>query len=263
MLTVNPKDADIVFSASVVMWKSTDGGRTWTGLRGAPGGDDYQRVWVSPDDPDVMASASDQGAIVSLNGGRTWSSWYALPTAQLYHAAADNAFPYRVCSGQQESGSACVASRGNDGEITFREWHPVGVDEYGYAAPDPLDPDIVYGGRGVTRYDRRTGQVANVGPSPTRSGDVRTVRTAPVLFSPTDPHTLYFAANTLWKTTDGGQTWQQISPDLTRKTWEIPGERRHLQGRPLGAADPARRHLHGRPVARWTPTRSGPAPTTA
>ncbi len=222
VLTVNPKDADIVFSASVVMWKSTDGGRTWTGLRGAPGGDDYQRVWVSPDDPDIMASASDQGAIVSLNGGRTWSSWYALPTAQLYHAAADTAFPYRLCSGQQESGSACVASRGNDGEITFREWHPVGVDEYGYTAPDPLDPDIVYGGRGVTRYDRRTGQVANVGPSPTRSGDFRTVRTAPVLFSPVDAHVLYFAANTLWKTADGGRTWQQISPDLTRKTWEIP-----------------------------------------
>jgi photosystem II stability/assembly factor-like uncharacterized protein len=222
VLTVSPEDADIVFSASVVMWKSTDGGRTWTGLRGAPGGDDYQRVWVSPDDPDVMAAASDQGAIVSLNGGRTWSSWYALPTAQLYHVAADNAFPYRVCSGQQESGSACVASRGNDGEITFRDWHPVGVDEYGYAAPDPLDPDVVYGGRRVTRYDRRTGQVATVGPSPTRSGDFRTVRTAPVLFSPIDPHTLYFAANTLWKTADGGRTWQQISPDLTRKTWAVP-----------------------------------------
>ena len=97
--------------------------------------------------PTSSCIVSDQGAIVTVNGGQTWSSWYNQPTAQLYHVTADNAFPYRLCGGQQESGSACVASRGNDGEITFREWHPVGVEEYGYAAPDPLDPDIVYGGK--------------------------------------------------------------------------------------------------------------------
>jgi len=221
-LAVHPINPDIVFSDSTVTWKSVDGGKTWMGIRGAPGGDDYQNIWINPKIPDYMLIVSDQGAIVTVNGGQTWSSWYNQPTAQLYHVAADNAFPYRVYSGQQESGSAGVSSRGNDGQITFREWHPVGVDEYGYAAPDPLDPDIVYGGRGVTRYDRRTGQVQNVGPKPVRSADFRTLRTQPVLFSPVDARILYFAANTLWKTTNSGQSWQQISPDLTRKTWEVP-----------------------------------------
>jgi len=221
-LAVHPKNPDIVIVAGTVSWKSTDGGKTFAGFRGAPGGDDYQNLWINPLNADIILMASDQGAIITVNGGRTWSSWYNQPTAQLYHVAADNDFPYRVYSGQQESGSAGVASRGNDGQITFREWHPVGVDEYGYAAPDPLDPNIVYGGRSVTRYDRRTGQVQNVGPKPVRSPDVRTVRTQPVLFSQVDPHILYYASNTLWKTANGGQSWQQISPDLTRKTWEIP-----------------------------------------
>jgi photosystem II stability/assembly factor-like uncharacterized protein len=220
---VDPKNPDIVYSASVVTWKSTDGGKTWTGVRGAPGGDDYQKVWINPNNPEIILIASDQGAIISVNGGETWSSWYNQPTAAMYHVAADNAFPYRLCSGQQDSGSACVASRGNDGEITFREWHPIGVEEYGYAAPDPLNPDIVYGGK-VTRYDRRTGQVENIAPRPIWPADFRALRTAPVLFSPVDPYILYFAANTLWKTRDGGRNWQQISPDLTRKDWEIPAK---------------------------------------
>ncbi len=219
---VDPKNADVVYSASIVTWKSTDGGRTWTGIRGAPGGDDYQRLWINPDDPAIIAAAADQGVIVTLNGGATWSSWYNQPTAQLYHVAADNAFPYRLYSGQQESGSVGIASRGNDGQITFREWHPVGVDEYGYAAPDPLDPAVVYGGRGVSRYDRRTGQVALVGPASAGGVAVRTLRTAPVLFSPVDPRVLYFAGNMLWKTTDGGAHWEQISPDLSRETWDVP-----------------------------------------
>ena len=218
---VDPKNPDIVYSASVVTWKSTDGGKTWTGFRGAPGGDDYQRVWINPNNPAIILEVSDQGAIVTVNGGETWSSWYNQPTAQMYHVNPDNAFPYRLCGGQQESGSACVSSRGNDGAVTFREWHPVGVEEYGYAVPDPLDPDLVFGGK-VTRYDRRTGQVANVAPKPLRAADFRTLRTAPVVFSQTDPHVLYFGANTLWKTRDGGNNWQQISPDLTRKTWEVP-----------------------------------------
>ena len=145
---VDPKNPDIVYSASMVTWKSTDGGKTWTGIRGAPGGDDYQRIWINPNNPDIILNVSDQGAIVTVNGGQTWSSWYNQPTAQMYHVNPDNAFPYRLCGGQQESGSACVASRGNDGVITFREWHPVGAEEYGYAVPDPLDPDPV--GVGIT-----------------------------------------------------------------------------------------------------------------
>jgi len=213
---VDPRNPDVVWSGNIVTWKSIDGGKTFTAFRGAPGGDDYHRVWINPENPDIMLLASDQGAIITVNGGETWSSWYNQPTAQFYHVSTDNAFPYRVCGGQQESGSACVSSRGDDGQITFREWHPVGVEEYGYVAPDPLDPDIIYGGR-VTRYDRRTGQVQNVAPKPLRNGDYRVLRTQPVLFSPVDPHILYFASNVLWKTTNGGQSWEQLSPDLSRE----------------------------------------------
>ncbi|MBV8830209.1 MAG: glycoside hydrolase [Acidobacteriaceae bacterium] len=218
---VDPQNADIVYSASVVTWKSRDGGKTWTGIRGAPGGDDYQGIWINPNRPEIMLVVSDQGAIVTVNGGETWSEWYNQPTAQMYHVGVDNAFPFHVCSGQQESGSACVSSRGNYGEITMREWLPVGVEEYGNAVPDPLDPNIVYGGK-VTRFDRRTGQVQNIGPKPVRSGDYRTVRTAPLVFSPVASHTLFFGANTLWKTTNGGASWTQISPDLSRETWTLP-----------------------------------------
>ncbi len=217
----NPKDPDTVIVTSTVTWKSTDGGKTWTGFRGAPGGDDYQNLWINPNDPRTIIIVSDQGAIVTVNGGETWSSWYNQPTAQMYHVNADNAFPYRLCSGQQESGSACVSSRGNDGEITMREWHPVSAEEYGYVVPDPLDPDIVYGGK-LTRYDRRTGQAQNIMPKPFRGADFRVVRTEPIVFSPINPHILYFATNTLWKTLNGGQSWQQISPDLTRATFEVP-----------------------------------------
>ena len=221
VIRVDPKNPDIVYSASVVSWKSVDGGKTWTAFRGAPGGDDYQNVWVNPNNGNVIMLGSDQGAVITVNGGKTWSSWYNQPTAQMYHVNADNAFPYRLCSGQQESGSACVSSRGNDGEITFRDWHPVGAEEYGYVVPDPLDPDIVYGGK-LTRYDRRTGQAQNIMPKPFRGADFRVVRTQPIVFSPLDPHTMYFAANTLWKTKDGGNSWEQVSPDLTRKTFEVP-----------------------------------------
>ena len=217
---IDPKNPDVVYVASTVSWKSTDGGATWAAFRGAPGGDDYQNVWINPNNPEIIIMASDQGTVVTVNGGKSWSSWYNQPTAQLYHVSADNAFPYRLCGGQQESGSACVSSRGNDGEITFRDWHPVGAEEYGYVAADPLDPDIVYGGK-LTRYDRRTGQVQSIMPRPFRSTEFRVVRTQPVIFSPVDPHLLFFSANTLWKTKDGGRSWEQISPDLTRKTFEV------------------------------------------
>ncbi len=218
---VDPTNPDIVFTASVVTWKSTDGGKTFSALRGAPGGDDYHRIWINPSDPRIILIASDQGAIITVNGGESWSSWYNQPTAQFYHVSADNAFPYRVCGGQQESGSACVASRGNDGQITFREWHPVGVEEYGYVAADPLDPDLVYGGR-VSRYDRRTGQVQNIAPKLFRAADYRVLRTAPVLFSPLNPHLLFFATNRVWTTLNGGRSWSVISPDLTRTDSIVP-----------------------------------------
>ncbi len=215
----DPRDPNTLYVASVVTWRSTDAGRTWYGLRGAPGGDDYQNVFINPNNPDIIALASDQGVIISLNKGETWSQWYNQPTAQMYHVTADNAFPYRVCGGQQDSGSACVLSRSDDGRITFHDWHPAGIEEYGYAAPDPLDPDIVYGGK-VTRYDRRTGQIQDVEPKPLRS--YRVLRTEPLQFSPVDPHSLYFATNTLWLTRNGGKDWKEISPDLSRENYAPP-----------------------------------------
>lgn len=224
------KDPNTLYVASVVTWRSTDAGKTWFGLRGSPGGDDYQNIFVNPNNPKIIALASDQGVIISQNGGETWAKWYNQATAQMYHVTADNAFPYRVCGGQQDSGSACVTSRGNDGRITFHDWHPAGIEEYGYAAPDPLDPDIVYGGK-VSRYDRRTGQIQSVEPKPLRS--YRVLRTQPLMFSPVDPHKLYFAANTLWMTTDGGKNWKEVSPDLTRPAgYEIPASLAHYKDSP-------------------------------
>ena len=228
---VNPKDPDILISASTVAYKSTDGGKSWVPFKGAPGGDDYQNGWINPNDPNIILLVADQGAVVTLNGGESWSSWYNQPTAQLYHVNTDNDFPYRVCSGQQESGSACVSSRGNDGQITFREWHPVAVEEYGYAVPDPRNPDIVYGGK-ISRYDRKTSQGQNIspvaggrggGPAAPGAPAYRTVRTLPVAFSPVDQRSLFFANNYLWKTIDGGVTWKRLGDDPTRKTYDLPG----------------------------------------
>ncbi len=224
VVRVDPTNPDVVYSTGIVTMKSSDGGKTWLSLRGAPGGDDYQNLWINPRDPHIIALVGDQGALITQNGGETWSSWYNQPTAQLYHVSVAPTFPYRVCAGQQESGSVCIASRGNDGEITDREWHPVGASEYGYVAPDPLDPDVIYGaGRNeVSRYSWSTGQVQNVTPIPVRGPDVRVDRTLPLLFSPLDPHTLYYAANRLYRTSDGGANWQTISPDLAREAGAVP-----------------------------------------
>ncbi|HJT18350.1 MAG TPA: glycoside hydrolase, partial [Thermoanaerobaculia bacterium] len=218
---VDPKNPDVVYGASIVTVRSTDGGKTWSSIRGAPGGDDYQNVWIDPNDSNVILLGSDQGAIVSLNYGLTWSSWYNQPTAQLYHVGITPTFPYKVCSGQQESGSVCINSRGDYGEITFRDWIPVGTIEYGYTTPDPLNPDIVYGGGRdeVTRFRWSNRQIQNVTPIPLR-GTHRVTRTEPLIFSPADRHILYYASNMLFKTSDGAATWQTISPDLTR---EHPG----------------------------------------
>ena len=218
---VDPKNPDLIYIANVVTWQSADGGKTFKSFRGAPGGDDYHRIWVNPDDPNTILIASDQGAIITVNRGKTWSSWYNQPTAQMYHVNADNSFPYRVCSGQQESGSACVSSRSDDGEVMFRDWRPVAIEEYGYAVPDPLNANLVYGGK-IERFDYRTHQVQQIAPKPLRDASYRVVRTMPIVFSGADPHVLFFGSNTVWKTINGGNSWTQISPDLTRATWDIP-----------------------------------------
>ena len=220
-LMVDPKNSEIVYSTSIVVWRSVDGGKTWTGIRGAPGGDDYQNIWINPLQPNIMLVTGDQGAIITVNGGQTFSSWYNQPTAQIYHVSTDNAFPYNVYGSQQESGSVGIASRSNDGQITFHEWHPVGAQEYGYVAADPLDPNIIYGGK-LSKYDKRTGQAQNIAPEAVKSGKYRFLRTAPVLFSPVDKKTLFYAGNVLFKTLNGGKDWQIISPDLSRESWDIP-----------------------------------------
>ena len=246
-ITVDPRDANTLYSMNVVAWKSTDAGVTWKAFRGAPGGDDYQRLWINPRDPDLMLLVADQGAVITVNGGETWSSWYNQGTAQFYHVTTDNAWPYRVCGGQQESGSACVNSRGNDGSITYRDWRPVGASEYSYVAPDPLNPDIVYGGT-VTRFDRRTGQVQNVSPNAGRgrSGGAgsgpdyfRGIRTMPILFSPINTRKLYYGTNVVWSTIDGGTTWQRLSDDLSRETWAVPSSVGKYTNTP--GAQPSRR----------------------
>ncbi|HMD75107.1 MAG TPA: hypothetical protein VKG05_14690 [Steroidobacteraceae bacterium] len=224
IIKVDPSNADLLYSATIVTVKSIDGGAHWSSLRGAPGGDDYQNLWISPDDPRHIALVGDQGAIITANGGETWSSWFIQPTAQLYHIGVTGGFPYRICSGQQESGSVCIATRGNDGEITAHDWHPIGAIEYGTVVPDPLDPDIVYGaGRNeVSKASVVTGQVQNVTPIPIKGADVRVDRTEPLFFSPQDPHKLYYAANRLYSTSDGGLSWSVASPDLTREDPGVP-----------------------------------------
>jgi len=218
---VDPKNKDTVYVANISTYRSTDGGRSFTAIKGAPGGDDYHTIWINPDNPQIIALAVDQGVTISVNGGQTWSSWYNQPTAQFYHVITDNQFPYWVYGGQQESGSVGTASRSDFGEITFRDWYPVGVEEYGYVAPDPLNPNLIYGGK-ATKFNRITGQTQDISPVILRTGQYRFNRTAPLMFSPVDPHILYLASNVLFKTTDGGNSWQTASPDLTRQDPGVP-----------------------------------------
>jgi photosystem II stability/assembly factor-like uncharacterized protein len=220
-IAVAPDNADVVYVANTTTWKSSDGGKTFLGWKGAPGGDDYQRISINRDNSQIIALSSDQGAVISVNGGATWSSWYNQPTAQFYHVTTDNRFPYWVYGAQQESGSAATISRSDYGEITFRDWRLLGVEEYGTIAVDPLNENLIYGAR-VTRTNLELGEVQDVAPEPVRRGEYRYDRTLPLTFSPTDPRKLYFAANVVFETTDGGKSWRTISPDLTRGKYHTP-----------------------------------------
>jgi photosystem II stability/assembly factor-like uncharacterized protein len=220
-IAVSPDNPDLIYVANTTTWKSTDAGKTFAGFKGAPGGDDYQRIWINPENSQIIALTADQGAVISVNAGATWSSWYNQPTAQFYHVTTDTRFPYWVYGAQQESGSAATMSRSDYGEITFREWSLPGVFEYGDIAVDPNDSNIVYGAK-LTRTRQDIGEVADIAPEPVRRGEYRYNRTLPVVFSHLDPKTLYFAANVLFKTSDQGRSWTVISPDLTRASYELP-----------------------------------------
>jgi photosystem II stability/assembly factor-like uncharacterized protein len=231
-ISVDPKDPDTVYVPNVATYKSHDGGVTFDAWKGAPGGDDYHELWIDPDNPRRMILSCDQGAIVTRNSGQTWSSWLNQPTGQFYHVATDDQFPYWVYGAQQDSGSAATASRSKYSSLNLHDWRPVEAgDENGYIAPDPLNPPVIYGGF-VTRQDLRNEEIQQMPPTLAHSGSFRRTWTLPLVFSPTDPHVLYFGSQVLFRTVDGGNSWQIISPDLTR---EDPGVPANLD--PATAAD--------------------------
>jgi photosystem II stability/assembly factor-like uncharacterized protein len=214
---VDPENPDVLYVAQTTLYRSTDGGHTFEAYVGAPSGDDFHVLWIDPNNSARMILGVDQGAIVSLDAGRTWSSWYNQPTGQFYHVSTDNGFPYHVYAAQQDSGTAAVASRSDYGEIGDRDWYSVAGFEAAYIAADPADANIVYseGWYGsILRFDRKTGQF---GTMFVRASKYRTANMAPLAFSPQDPQTLYLGAQFVLKTSDGGVSWQEISPDLTEK----------------------------------------------
>jgi photosystem II stability/assembly factor-like uncharacterized protein len=226
-LTVAPNEPDTLYTVGQSIHRSTDAGKTFTIIKGAPGGDDYHHLWINPKHPDHMVTASDQGTVVSVDGGRSWSDWYNQPTGQFYHLATDNRFPYWIYSGQQDSGTVAIASRSDYGALSLRDWHPVGADERDYDIPDPVDANIVYGsglGGRISRWDARTGEAQNVSPWPVSSYGARGTQVkyrytwfTPIAFSAKAPFALYSGAQVLFRSTDQGNHWDAISPDLTGK----------------------------------------------
>lgn len=225
-VAVDPKNADVVYVPNVAVSRSMDGGKTWVALRGSPGGDDYHQAWVSPDDPNTMIVASDQGTIITRNAKDdpmkvTWSSWLNQPTAQLYHLSVDYRTPYWVTAAQQDSGAVAVRSRGKFGEISMRDWEPIGAGgESGMTAGDRLNPGVVFGGTGQ-RFDLETNR-AIPGTTSAAPQGARADWTQPLVFSKADPKSLYYASENLYKTVDGAKTWTQISNDLTRQDPGVP-----------------------------------------
>ena len=223
-VTVDPNNPDIVYLPNTGIYKTVDGGKTFTVFKGAPGGDDYHYIWIDPNDSRRMIQASDQGATITVDGGNTWGSWYNQPTAQFYHVVTDNQFPYHVYGSQQDSGTVALPSRTDHGFITEYDRSNVGDAESGYIMPDPQDPNISYVSNTygtLKRFDKRTsqGQIITPWPAPAFGLDIsqrkyRFPWTAPLIFSPVD-HALYYGSQYVLKTADGGLNWQEISPDLT------------------------------------------------
>ena len=262
-VTADPKDVNTVYVANTSLYRSRDGGQTFIPIKGAPGGDDYHQLWINPDDPKRMVLATDQGTIVSVDGAESWSSWYNQATAQFYHVAADNRFPFWVYGAQQDSGAAGTATRSNFGQISFRDWIPLCAGgESDYVAPDPLNVNVVFGGR-VSRCNLVTGQSQSVSPTMPfpNLAPFRVTWTLPLVFSQADQHALYFSHQMLFKTVDGGQNWAVISGDSrariqARPPTSIPSPPLMFRVARGGASSTPSR------PRRCAPTISGSAPTT-
>jgi photosystem II stability/assembly factor-like uncharacterized protein len=212
---VDTRNPDVLYVAQTSMYRSSDGGKTFEAFAGAPSGDDFHLAWIDPRNPARMIFGVDQGAIITVDGGKTWTSWYNQPTGQFYHVSTDIQFPYRIYAAQQDSGTAAVLSRSDYGEILLQDWYSVGGFEYAYITPDPAHPNLVYSGGwygSVVRRDDSTGQIATVFERGTK---YRASEMPPLVFSPQDPSTLYLGMQFVLQTVDGGQSWQEISPDLT------------------------------------------------
>jgi len=223
---LDPQNPNIIYVGQTSLYRSTDGGGTFDSFKGAPGGDDNHVLWIDPTNSNWMVMGSDQGGVVSMDGGQSWSSWYNQPTGQIYHLSTDNRFPYWVYGTQQDSGAIGTLTRGDYGAITFLDWDPVGGYEFGYIISDPLNPALIYSGgpgRGVVRIDRSNRQIATISPNISRDGDYRTAVNPPLEFSPQNPHCLYEGTQYLLETLDGGQNWKTISPDLTKRPVDTAG----------------------------------------
>jgi photosystem II stability/assembly factor-like uncharacterized protein len=213
---VDSHNPDIVYTVSTSSYKSTDGGDTFTGFKGAPGGDDPQQMWIDPTDGQRMFFGEDQGATISLDGGETWSPWYNQSTEQVYHISTDNSYPYWIYATQQDAGAIRTRSRGNLGEITALDWSPVPGWEWGTIVPDPLDPNTVYSsGSGIIKISYPSEQWINVSPQADPASAIRTTSSQPIMFSPLNQHELLAGFQYVASTTDGGRTWKKLSPDLT------------------------------------------------
>ncbi len=229
---VDPKNPDLLYLAQTSLYRSTDGGKNWEAWQGAPSGDDFHLVWINPADPRNMMLGVDQGAIISMDSGKTWTSWYNQPTGQFYHVSTDHHFPYYVYAAQQDSGTAAISSRSDFGEITERDWAPTGGMEFAFIEVDPLDANLVYtaGWYGsVMRFDKTTGQIT---PVFVQTQKYRSYIMPPINFSPQDPHTMYVAAQYVLMTTDGGNNWAEISPDLTEKPAAANAEEKDGKSKP-------------------------------
>jgi len=216
---VDTQNPDVVYTVNTSSYKSTDGGKTFTGFKGAPGGDDPQQWWFDPTNNQRILAGYDQGAIVTLDGGATWSSWYNQSTEQIYHLSVDNSFPYWVYGTQQDAGAIRTRSRGNLGAITALDWNPVPGWEWGTIVPDPLDPNTVYStGNGVIKITYPSEQWINVSPAADPSRRLRTTSSAPIVFAPWNKRMLLAAFQSVWSSTDAGAHWTALSPDLGLRT---------------------------------------------